>query len=174
MNKLKQFTVFLILLSLTSCGTSHNYANNDLKKQFFDGKIIYFKLNDKSKNSINFSGMVGTVGGGIRQPNVKETFKLSIEELAIETNLKLKFIENSETTENNNSMVIESDIAEINWHFGFSVATLKTIVKYKNTSNNQEISTNGIRKSGGGDEKNNLKKSLKDATYNFLKELEKN
>ncbi len=174
MNKLKQFTVFLILLSLTSCGTSHNYSNNDLKKQFFDGKIICFKLNDKSKNSINFSGMVATVGGGIRQPNVKETFKLSIEELAIETNLKLKFIENSETTENNNVMVIESDIAEINWHFGFSVANLKTLVKYKNTSNNQEIITNGIRKSGGGDEKNNLKKSLKDATYNFLKELEKN
>lgn len=174
MNKLKQFTILLILLSLASCGTSHNYSNNDLKKHFFDGKIIYFKLNDKSKNSINFSGMVGTVGGGIRQPNVKETFKLSIEELAIETNLKLKFIENSETTENNDVIVIESDIAEINWHFGFSVATLKTLVKYKNTSNNQEISTNGIRKSGGGDEKNNLKKSLKDATYNFLKELEKN
>lgn len=174
MNKPKQFTLLLILLTLVSCGTSHNYSNNDLNKHFFDGKIIYFKLNDKSKNLINFSGMVGTVGGGIRQPNVKETFKLAIEELAIETNLKLKFIENSETTENSDVIIIESDIAEINWHFGFSVATLKTLVKYKNTSNNQEISTNGIRKSGGGDEKNNLKKSLKDATYNFLKEIEKN
>ncbi|WP_269236815.1 hypothetical protein [Flavobacterium flavigenum] len=175
MNNIKQFTIFLIVLTLTSCGTSHNYSNNDLKKHFFDGKIIYFKLNNKSKKSINFSGMVVGLGGGIRQPNVKETFKLSIEELAIETNLRLKFIENSETTEgqSSNDIVIESDIAEINWHFGFSVATLKTLVKYKNTSNNQEISTNGIRKSGGGDEKNNLKKSLKDATYNFLKEFEK-
>jgi hypothetical protein len=117
--------------------------------------------------------MHGTVLGGVVQPNVKETFQLSLNELANETNVKLKFIENSEEITDKDALVFDADISEINWHFGFSVATLKTVVNYKNISNNKEIQTTGIRKSGGGDEKNNLKKSLKDATYNFLKEYEK-
>ena len=117
--------------------------------------------------------MVGTVLGGIIQPNVKETFKKSIEELASETNLKLKFIENSEKIIDKESIVFDTDISEISWHFGFSIATLKTNVIYKDKNNGNEIITNGIRKSGGGDEMNNLKKSLKDATFKFLKELEK-
>lgn len=173
MKNLKILFLALITITFISCGTSHNYKNNNLNKNFYEGKTIYFKLNPNSQNLINFTGMVGTVLGGINQPNVKETFKLSIDELAAETNLKLKFIENSDEINNKEFLIIDSDISEINWHFGFSVATLKTVVKYKNTHNNNEINTIGIRKSGGGDEKNNLKKSLKDATYNFLKELEK-
>ncbi|GEN71611.1 MULTISPECIES: hypothetical protein [Chryseobacterium] len=168
---------FLLLLAatiaLTACGTSHNYTNNSLNKNFYAEKPIYFKLNPKSQTLINFTGMHGTVLGGVVQPNVKETFQLSLNELANETNVKLKFIENSEEITDKDALVFDADISEINWHFGFSVATLKTVVNYKNISNNKEIQTTGIRKSGGGDEKNNLKKSLKDATYNFLKEYEK-
>ena len=98
MSSYPQKLLLLILVSIifVSCGTSHNYTNNNLNKSFYQGKSIYFKLNPKSQSQINFSGMVGTVLGGIIQPNVKETFKKSIEELASETNLKLKFIENSE------------------------------------------------------------------------------
>ena len=172
MNQSKLLLLILVSIILVSCGTSHNYTNNNLNKSFYQGKSIYFKLNPKSQNQINFSGMVGTVLGGIIQPNVKETFKKSIEELASETNLKLKFIENSEKIIDKESIVFDTDISEISWHFGFSIATLKTNVIYKNTNNGNEIITNGIRKSGGGDEMNNLKKSLKNATFKFLKELE--
>ena len=86
----------------------------------------------------------------------------------------MKYTESFEIDENDNVLIMESDISKINWHFGLSVATLKTVIKYRNTHNNKEINAIGIRKSAGGNEKNNLKKSLKDATYNFLKELEKN
>ena len=110
---------------------------------------------------------------GIKQPNIKETFKVSIKELVSETKLKLKFIENSERISDKDFLIIDTDISEINWHFYFSVSTLRTLVKYTNTHNNNEIITTGVRKSGGGNEMNNLKKSLKDAVFNFLKEFEK-
>ena len=167
------FLLFAAAITLTACGTFHNYTNNSLNKNFYAEKSIYFKLNPKSQNQINFTGMYGTVLGGVMQPNVKETFQLSLNELASETNVRLKFIENSEEITDKNAVVFDTDISEINWHFGFFVATLKTVVNYKNISNSKEIQTTGIRKSGGGDEKNNLKKSLKDATYKFLKEYEK-
>ena len=41
------------------------------------------------------------------------------------------------------------------------------------TPENKVYNIKGIRKSGGGAENNNIRKSLKNATYNFLKELEK-
>ena len=170
--KLILLTVITTLI-LLSCGTSHNYTNNTLNKNFFDGKTFYFKLNPKSQNEIKFSGLVGTIFGGIAQPNVKETFKLSIEELASETKLDLKFMENNNEIYGNQTLIIDTDISEINWHFGFSVATLKTVINFKNIRDNREIQATGIRKSGGGDEMNNLKKSLKDATFNYLKEYQK-
>lgn len=170
---MKILFLLLITITLNSCGTSHNYANKTLNKKNYNDKTIYFKVNPKSQNSITFNGMVGTIGRGIIQPNVKETFRLSIKELANETKLKLKVIENNNEINDEKSLVIDTDISEIKWHFGFSVATLKTLVIYKNSTNNSEIKTTGIRKSGGGNEMNNLKKSLKDATFNFLKELEK-
>lgn len=172
MKTLKFLLLFAVATILISCGTSHNYTNNTLDKNFYAEKTIYFKLNPKSQNQINFTGMHGTIFGSTVQPNVKETFKLSLNELASETNIKLKYIDNPEEITDKDPVIFDADISEINWHFGFSVATLKTVVNYKN-SNNKEITTTGIRKSGGGDEMNNLKKSLKDATYNFLKEYEK-
>ena len=174
MKNLKLILLTVItMLTLLSCGTSHNYTNSTLNKNFYDGKTIYFQLNTKSQNTINFSGMVGTVFGGIAQPNVEETFKLSIKELANETNLNLKFIESFDEVDGEEPLIIDTDISIINWHFGFSVATLKTVINFKNIRDNREIQATGIRKSGGGDEMNNLKKSLKDATYNYLKEYQK-
>ncbi|MRX41372.1 hypothetical protein GJU43_18950 [Flavobacterium sp. LC2016-23] len=171
----KQILFFTLLISFLffSCGSSSDYTNKPLDKVFYGDKTIYFKINPRSQKLITFSGMVGTIGGGIIQPNVEEAFRLSINELASETTLKLKFIKNSGEIEDEKALLIDINISEIQWHFGFSVATLKTGVIYKNVNNDSEIKTTGIRKSGGGNEMNNLKKSLKDATYNFLKELEK-
>lgn len=171
----KQILFFTLLISFffARCGSSSDYTNKPLNKVFYGDKTIYFKINARSQKLITFSGMVGTIGRGVIQPNVEETFRLSINELASETNLKLKFIEKPSEIDDKKALVIDTNISEIQWHFGFSVATLKTGVIYKNTNNNSEITTTGIRKSGGGNEVNNLKKSLKDATYNFLKELEK-
>ena len=173
MNQSKLLLLILVSIILVSCGTSHNYTSNNLNKSFYQGKSIYFKLNPKSQNQINFTGMVGTVFGGIIQPDVKQTFEKAIIELADETKLNLKFIENYSENNEKDNLKFDTNISEINWHFGFSVATLKTVTNFREMNTNKEINTTGIRKSGGGDEMNNLKKSLKDATFNFLKELEK-
>ncbi len=173
MKTLKFLLLFVAAITLIGCGTSHNYTNKTLNKNFYAEKSIYFKLNPKSQNQINMTGTVGTIFGPTPSPDVKETFKLSINELASETKIKLKFIENSEEITDKDPLIIDADISEINWHFGFSIATLKTVVNYKTLTDNKEIKTTGIRKSGGGDKTNNLKKSLKDATFNFLKEYEK-
>jgi hypothetical protein len=113
-----------------------------------------------------------TGGQRVNQPNVKETFKKAINELSTETNIKIKLVDSFEGINNDkNNLMFEAHILDIDWYFGFSQATLKTVVDFKN--NTKEIRANGIRKSGGGDETNNLRKSLKDVTYNFLKEIEK-
>ncbi len=173
MKILKITFLFTLIITLISCGTSHNYANKTLNRNYYENKTIYFKLNPKSQNQINFTGMVGTVFGGIIQPNVKQTFEKAIIELADETKFNLKFIENYSEINEKDNLIFDTNISEINWHFGFSVATLKTVTNFKEVNTNKEIKTIGIRKSGGGDEMNNLKKSLKDATFNFLKEFEK-
>lgn len=173
MKNLKFILFFLVIITFIGCGTSHNYTKNDLNKSFFSGKTIFIKIDSKSKNAINLNGMTG--GQQIyQQPNVKETFKESINELSIETNVKINLVDSFERVNNdNNNLMFEAHILDIDWHFGFSTATLKTVIDFKNMSNNNQIRITGIRKSGGGDETNNLRKSLKDATYNLLKELEK-
>ena len=172
--KILKFTFLLtLIITLISCGTSHNYTNNALNKNYYVNKTIYFKLNPKSQNQINFTGMVGTIFGGIVQPDVRQTFEKAISELAEETKLNLKYIDTSNEIFGKDNLIFDTEISEINWHFGFSVATLKTVTNFKEVNTNKEIKTIGIRKSGGGDEMNNLKKSLKDATFNFLKEFEK-
>ena len=172
--KLLKITFLLaIITTLMSCGTSHNYTNKTLNKNYYEYKIIYFKLNPKSQNQINFTGMVGSAFGGIAQPDVKQTFVRAINELADETKINLKYADNIDEIKEKDNLIFDTNISEINWNFGFSVATLKTVTNFKEVNTDKEIETIGIRKSGGGDEMNNLKKSLKDATFNFLKELEK-
>lgn len=163
----------LTAVTLLSCGTAHNYSNKGLNKNFYEGKTLYFTLNPQSKKEITLSGLHGTILGPYMPPNVEETFKLALKELTSETGTSLQYINNSEVSNEIKPFLFETNISEISWHFGFSVATLKTVTNFKNFSNNTELETTGIRKSGGGDEMNNLKKSLKDATFNFLKTYEK-
>ncbi len=172
MKNLKVILFFLIIITFIGCGTSHNNTKNDLNKSFFSEKTIFIKIDSKSKNAIYLNGITG--GQRINQPDVKETFKNSINELSIETNVKINLVDSFEGVNNDNgNLMFEAHILEIDWHFGFSTATLKTVIDFKNMINNNQIKIAGIRKSGGGNETNNLRKSLKDATYNLLKKLEK-
>ena len=119
------------------------------------------------------SGMYGTTAfdDGYKL-NIENSFKESIEELGTETKLKLKNIKNIDNL-SNNEILVNVEISDILWHFGFSIATLKTKVTYKIQNIDKIYNTEGIRKSGGGSKSNNLKKSLKNANYKFLKEFEK-
>jgi hypothetical protein len=105
-------------------------------------------------------------------PVVEDVFKESIEELAKETNLDLKFIKDKSNI-SSNEIVVEAKMSEISWHFGFSTATFKTKLTYLILNSKDIYETEGIRKSGGGSKINNLRKSLKDANYKFLEKFEK-
>jgi ribosomal protein L31E len=160
----------LFCLTLVNCGSASDYTKNTLNQQFFKGKTIKFILDNTGVNTISFEG---PKMGFIVQPNFKDVFRESIEELAQETKLNLRFIENRNEI-SDSEIIVEAKITQALWSFGFSKATMKTTVTYKvKSTNDKTYQINGIRKSGGGAENNNLRKSLKNANYNFLKELEK-
>jgi hypothetical protein len=169
MKKQTLFLTLLISFLFINCGSKSNYTKNTLNKGFYENKTIYFTLNSKSLDKMSFKGP--RMGVEV-QPNVKKVFKESIEELALETKLNLKFVE-TPTNISNTEVLVDVEITEILWSFGLSVATMNTSAIYKTQADNKVYNIKGIRKSGGGAENNNLRKSLKNATYNFLKELEK-
>ena len=173
MKKIKIILGILVLFTLLKCGSVSNYTNNSLNKNFYNTKVIYFTLNTKSEEKMSVTGMAVGVLGGYKAPNVKKVFEESIQELATETTLNLKYVENNSEITDKDALKVDVEITEINWNFGFSVATLKTVVKYSPNNSTKIINTIGIRKSGGGSESNNLRKSLKNANYKFLQELEK-
>ncbi|WDF45747.1 hypothetical protein PQ459_12660 [Chryseobacterium sp. KACC 21268] len=173
MKKLKPFVFILFALALVSCGTSSNYTQNTLNKEFYNGKTIYFMYGYESKNFVSYKGMHASVLGPDLPPDVKQVFKQSIDELAVETKLNLKVVDNLDNINDPSGVLVYAKINEIIWSFGLSVATMKTDVAYTVKPNDKVYSTTGIRKSGGGDPSNNVRKSLKDANYKFLKELEK-
>ena len=170
MNVIKKVSILLVLLSFFSCATTSNFKKNDLKTEFYKGKTVVFNLNLLSKKSVSYDG---PRSGFEHQPNVEEAFKIAIEELSKETKIDLKFSGGS-TEMQNNEIVVNSEITEILWVFTLSTATMKTKINYRIINGNKTFKINGDYKNmSGGGEKGNLIRSLKIATYSFLKELEK-
>jgi hypothetical protein len=160
---MKKIFYGFLLLSAVSCGSVQNYTKNDLKQNFFEEKMMTFNLNSASVQYINVTGPhMGTSS----QPDVNEVFKLAIEELKKETKIDLK-IANSISQAN-----IEAQIVDINWKFGLSSAEMITIVNF-NTNGKTFTSTGKFKNMGYGEASNILRKSLKNAIYNFLMEYQK-
>lgn len=173
MKTLKLSCVYLSFFIFFSCGSVSNYTNNSLNKEYYGNKTIYFTLSPNSVKEVTMSGLYSpTIFDDRLPPNIDEVFKESVDELASETKLNLKYIRGIENLSNNETVVI-AEISEISWHFGLSTAKFKTKVNYFIQNLNKTYNIEGMRKSGGGSKSNNLKKSLKNATYNFLKEFEK-
>lgn len=173
MKKIIPIFSLLLFFILFSCGSVSNYTKNNLNKSFYENKTIYFSLNPNSVQDVKMSGLyINTIFDDGFTLNVENSFRESVQELATETKLNLKYINNTQNLPDNETF-INVEITDISWHFGFSVATMKTNVIYNNQKINKVYNIEGIRKSGGGSKSNNLKKSLKNANYKFLKELEK-
>jgi hypothetical protein len=159
----------LLLLSLAGCATSSDFTKNNLKSEFFKNKTIVFTFDQKSKQSVGYSG---PRAGIEHQPDVKKVFEQSIEELARETKLDLKFEEIGGAT-NSLETNVNADVTEILWKFNLSSATMNTAISYT-TDNNLVAKINSSYKNmSGGNEKNNLLRCFKIANYSLLKELEK-
>ncbi|HAP95424.1 hypothetical protein [Epilithonimonas hominis] len=159
---MKILSILISLFLLVSCSTVQNYTNNNLNQDYYKNKVLVFELHPSSQLIIAKSG---PSAGIFMQPNTKETFKEAVIELANETKLNLK----TNDTEESNVVV---KIKDINWIFKLSSAEMITEINF--ITDNTEYPVNGNFKNfSGGSEKNNLKKSFKNAIYNFLIELQK-
>lgn len=155
------FTLVSIFL-LASCSTVQNYSNNQLNQDYFKNKTLIFELHPSSQLIIAKSG---PSAGIFMQPDSRETFKEALTELANETKVNLK------TNEFQDSNVMVK-IKDINWKFKLSSAEMITDINFI-TDNTEYPVTGSFKNFSGGSEKNNLKKSFKNALYNFLIELQK-
>ncbi len=156
--------LFLLLSALlfTSCASVQNYTNNNLNQDYYKNKILIFELHPSSQLIIAKSG---PSAGIFMQPNTRETFKEAIKELADETKINIK---NNDIEESN--VIVK--IKDINWKFKLSSAEMVTEINFI-TNNTEYLTTGNFKNFSGGSEKNNLKKSFKNAIYNFLIELQK-
>lgn len=160
---------FLLLLSLVGCATSSDFTKNNLNAAFFKNKTVVFSFDENSKKSVSYSG---PRAGIERQPDVKKVFAQSIEELAKETKLDLKFKE-SGTGTNSLETNVNADVTLILWKFNLSSATMNTAISYTIDGKKVDQINTGYKNMTGGNENNNLLRCFKIANYSLLKELEK-
>lgn len=163
------FLLFLII-TLAGCSSASHYSNKKLNKDYFLGKTIVFILHPNSVDKIKKEG---PNVGNLRQLDVKNIFKKSVEELAYETKLNLKYEEYNYQVAQNEQLV-SAEITSIRWIFTASSATMQTDVKYHLNEVDKIIEIKGkFKNMMGGDEKPHLRKSFKNANYLLLEELGK-
>lgn len=171
----KSTLLFYLFLAFAfcSCGSISDYSNSSLNKSYFQGKTIYFKLDPNSAKEVQMSGLyTSTIFDDNYPPNIENIFKESLQELSTETKINLQFVNYNDAL-SPDAILVNVDIESITWHFGFSTATLKSHILYKIKNGDRSFEIEGIRKSGGGSKINNVRKSIKNGNYKFLKELEK-
>lgn len=167
---MKKLIFISTLFLLFSFSSKNDYTKNTFDKNSYQDKIIYFTLNSKSFNHVDLKGPSRTLGE-FEQPDVKQMFIESINEIALETKRDLRYVENVNSIPNIDGLVVDVQITKILWSFGFSSA-MNINANYKTNMKSYDI--NGTYKSiWGGRASVNLKKSLKNTTYNFLKEFDK-
>lgn len=173
MNRISFFIFLLISILFLSCGSVSNYSRNNLDKNYFAGKEIYFVIKQSSAKYVNMSGLyIETIFDDYREPIVSDVFGESLQELALETNIRLRLVYNEDNF-SSNAIIVNVEINEILWHFSFSKATMKTKMKYEIADSNKTYDIEGIHKSIGSSKAKDLKKSFKNANYKILKELQK-
>lgn len=159
---MKYLTLLICLSVVFSCSTVQNYTSNNLNQEYYKNQKLVFELHPSSQLIIAKSG---PRAGIPMSPDTRETFKEAVAELANETKINLK---TNETEESN----VVAKIKDINWKFKLSSAEMITDINFI-TDNTEYPTVGSFKNFSGGSEKNNLKKSFKNALYNFLLELQK-
>lgn len=168
-----KFIILSLILTflLSGCSTPMKYQNSMFNNTFFENKVIYFSLNQQSDKVRIVKN--GPNRGETKTPDNRVVFKRSIENLALETKLNLKYTENK-LFAGENEIIVAVDITDLKWMFNFSSAKMVSSLKY-DVKNGKNYTIIGIHKNNSGGTKEwNLYNSLKNANYLFLKELEKN
>ncbi|AZA89245.1 Uncharacterised protein [Chryseobacterium nakagawai] len=160
---MRQLLFGVFFISATTCLSAQNSTSNILNKEYFKEKTLVFTYNTSSVQNFNIEG---PHAGMFFQPDVKKTFEEAVSEMAKETNINL--------ISGNNSIAdqINSKILDITWQFKLFSAELTTKVNF-NVNNQNYMSTGSYKNIGGGSERKNLKRALKNSIYNFLLEYQK-
>lgn len=166
------FINVIVALLFVSCSSSMKYGDDAFDTTYFQKKTIYFKLTEDSKYIKIVKS--GPYAGETHTPDNEKTFKKSILKLADKTHLNLKYAQ-GDVTLSDNDVFVTVNIIEINWLFTASSATMKSSITYQLKDKNKSFDIIGSTKNlFGGSKETNLYKSLINANYLFLKELEKN
>ena len=159
---MKKILYLLFLISVVNCSSVQNYTKNNLDLTFYENKAVIFQLTSTGVRNVNMEGMYA---GITEQPNFEETFAEAVDELAKETKLNLK----TDTYPNSN---IDVKVLDATWKFGLSSAELTTKINFHTSTGNHEI-VGKFKNASGGSKTKNLKKSFKNAIYNFLLDYQK-
>lgn len=174
---MKKIIGLFLLLILYGCGAKSNYSTSNINKSFYEDKVVYFRFDSKGKTELEKAGMSQGIGIPQGPPEIKKQFKNSIEELATELKIDLNYLDSEYITIPNDSdkniIIIDVKLTKLLWKFGFSKAVMYSDAIYT-LSNERTYDISGSHKViGGGNPSNNVKKALKNLSYNFLVEFER-
>lgn len=160
---MRKLLLGLFLTSVTVCLSAQSSSSKSINKDYYKDKTLIFNYNTSSVENFNVEG---PHAGMFIQPDVKKTFEEAVSEMAKETKINLI---NSVDSDSDH---IDSKILDITWQFQLFSAELTTKVNF-NVNNQNYMSTGSFKNMGGGSERKNLKKALKNSIYNFLIEYQK-
>jgi|GEM_PF-1486079 len=159
---MKKILYLLFIGSFISCSSVQNYTKNDLDLSYYQDKKLAFQL---TSTGVQYVNMEGAYMGITEQPNFDETFAEAVDEMAKETNLNLR----TDIYPNSN---IDVKVLDATWKFGLSSAELTTKINFHTSFGNYE-SIGRFKNASGGSKTKSLKKSFKNAIYNFLLDYQK-
>tara|TARA_B100000795_G_C22766964_1_gene426128 strand:- start:1000 stop:1524 length:525 start_codon:yes stop_codon:yes gene_type:complete len=170
MKLLLKLILIFSLIGITGCSSTkirYDFTSTQLR----NNKII-FTLDSKSDDvSIQRSG---PNFGRERVPNIRDIYKESVKNMAEETGLNVQYRESYNPTKGSEIHIVAT-ITKLNWVFTPISATMESYVDFEIDGAVAEYQLIGLFKNmWGGTEKYNLTKSLKNANFKLLKELEKN
>ncbi len=160
---MRQLLFGLLFTSAAVSLSAQNSTSNNLNKEYFKEKTLVFTYNKSSVENFNVEG---PHAGMFVQPDVKKTFEEAVSEVAKETKINLVNGIDSEADQ------VDSKILDITWLFKLFSAEMTTKVNF-NVNNQNYMSTGSFKNMGGGSERKNLKRALKNSIYNFLLEYQK-
>ncbi len=160
-------TAFFVL---TSCSTTMKYNNSMFNQTYYENKTICFSLSEESDEK--GIAKVGSFMSRSKPPINRVIFKKSIEKLALETKLNLKYLDNVDDIAKD-EILINVNIKNLSYISTLSSVTMTCFLEYELINDNDSFEIIGIHKSVfEGSIDKNLYYSLKNANYLFLKKLE--
>lgn len=159
----KKSTVLLIITLVFGCKTKRTFY---LDNEFLKEKTIIFSLHEKSDYQDVVK--VGEHIGNSKDPNVREVFRESIQELD-ELNQANLMYSSTYNFPSDSIISVNVTIKKIVWEFNEPTATMNVFLEYQMENKTIDIvGVNQFKLFVVGTKTGNLKKGFRDANIQFL------